>query len=144
MDAFAGKSELGAKDSDRSKRPRRDREAQIRGFADIAKLFEALPPHALEAEMSVLGSMLWDPRVVGDVVTILRSGGDFYRPAHSAIYESMVEIYDRNGGLDLVTLNQRLVDKGLLDAVGGLDYLVALAEGVPGASSATHYARLVR
>jgi len=56
----------------------------------------------------------------------------------------MVELYDQVASLDLVQLNQRLVDKGLLEEVGGLDYLVQLAEGVPSAANAAHYARLVR
>jgi replicative DNA helicase len=117
---------------------------QTVSFTDIAKIFEALPPHAVEAEMSLLGSMLWDPRVVGDVVTVVKSGGDFYRPAHGVIYDTMVELYDRHGSLDLVTLNQKLTDKGVLDEIGGLDYLVELAEGVPSAVNATHYAGIVR
>ncbi|MFO0827003.1 MAG: replicative DNA helicase [Phycisphaerales bacterium] len=149
MDEYAnkpsGRGDQGSREGGEGggKRGRGERGA-TRGFADVAKLFEALPPHAVEAEMSLLGAMLWDPKVVGDVVTIVRTGGDFYRPAHASIYDAMVELYDKNGGLDLITLNQALVDKGLLDQVGGLDYLVSLAEGVPGASSATHYARLVR
>jgi len=145
MDENAINSARGSNESDAAgqRRSRRDRQTP-RGFADVAKLFEALPPHAIEAEMSLLGSMLWDSKIVGDVVAIVRSGGDFYRPAHTAIYDAMVELYDKSGGLDLITLNQALIDKGLLDAVGGLNYLVSLAEGVPGASAATHYARLVR
>jgi replicative DNA helicase len=128
----------------RPRRRRRDAGSAQQSLVEIAKLFEALPPHAIDAEMSLLGAMLWDPRVVGDVVGIVRNGSDFYRPAHAAIYDTMVEIYDRSGGLDLVTLSQALTDKKLIEQVGGLDYLVSLAEGVPGSSGAPHYARLVR
>jgi replicative DNA helicase len=122
---------------------RRARDAAL-AAADVAKLFESAPPHAIEAEMSLLGAILWDSRVAGDVIPIVRSSADFYRPAHAAIYDAMLEIYDRGGTVDLVTLRQKLVDKGQLEQVGGLDYLVALAEGVPSASNAAHYARIVR
>jgi replicative DNA helicase len=120
--------------------PRRERTPP----PDLTRLFEAIPPAAVEAEMSLLGAMLWDHRVIGDVVPVLRGGDDFFRPAHRVLYETMVELYDQVASLDLVQLNQRLVDKGLLDEVGGLDYLVQLAEGVPRAANAAHYARLVR
>jgi replicative DNA helicase len=112
--------------------------------ADPARLLQALPPQALEAEMSLLGALLWDHRVVGDVVTILRDGGDFSRPAHQVIYEAIVELYDKGGSVDVVQLHQRLVDRGVLEEVGGLDYVVGLAESVPSAANAVHYAELVR
>lgn len=111
---------------------------------DISKIFDALPPSAIEAEMSLIGSMLLDARVVGDVVTVVKSGADFYRPAHGLIYETIVELYDRNGALDLLTLSQRLTDKGIFEEIGGVDYLTELAEGVPSAANAVHYAGIVR
>jgi replicative DNA helicase len=110
----------------------------------LAHLFQALPPHAMEAESSLLGSMLWDHHVVGDVIQVLKSGGDFFKPAHSVLYDTIVEIYDQHASLDIVQLNQRLVDKGVLDAIGGLDYLVQLAQSVPSAANAMQYARIVR
>jgi replicative DNA helicase len=110
----------------------------------LSQLFEQLPPHAIEAEMSLLGSMLLDPQVVGDVILIVRTGDDFFKAANGAIYDAMVELYDRHGALDIVQLNQLLTDRDCLAAVGGLDYLVELANAVPSAANATHYARLVR
>jgi replicative DNA helicase len=111
---------------------------------EASRLAQALPPQALEAEMSLLGALLWDHRVVGDVVTILRDGGDFARPAHQVIYEQIVDLYDRQGSVDVVQLHQRLADRGVLEEVGGLDYVVSLAESVPSAANAVHYAELVR
>ncbi len=122
----------------------RDDRRPASSFADVAKLFDTLPPQAIEAEMCLLGSILWDPRVIGDVVAVVRHAGDFYRPAHGTIFEHMVEMYDHGGAVDPVTLSQRLSDRKLLDEVGGLEYLVSLAEGVPSAANATHYARIVR
>jgi replicative DNA helicase len=120
------------------------REPERRDWKQLSRLLEQLPPHAIEAEMSLLGSMLIDPQVVGDAVLIVRSGEDFFKPANGAIYDAMVELYDRHGALDIVLLNQLLVDRDVLRAVGGLDYLVELANAVPTAANATHFARLVR
>ncbi len=94
--------------------------------------------------MSLLGSMLIDPRVTGDILMIVRSSEDFYKPANGAIFDAMVRLYDENASLDLVQLNQKLADNGTLEAIGGLDYLVDLANAVPSAANAAHYARLVR
>ncbi|MHC5024100.1 MAG: replicative DNA helicase [Planctomycetota bacterium] len=122
----------------------RGREGRERDWRHLSTLFEKLPPHAIEAEMSLLGSMLIDPQVIGDVVMAIGGGDDFFKPANGVIYQSMVELYDRTSALDLVQLNQLLVDRGALAAVGGLDYLVDLANAVPTAANAMYYARLVR
>ncbi|MEX0777194.1 MAG: replicative DNA helicase [Phycisphaeraceae bacterium] len=111
---------------------------------DVAKLLEKQPPAAIEAEMALLGSMILDWRVSGEVVQILRGGDDFYLPKHGAIYRVLVEAYDKNEPVDLVQLNQRLRDLDLLEQVGGIQYLMDLAEGVPSAASAPYYARIVR
>ena len=94
--------------------------------------------------MSLLGAMLWDHRVVGDVVVVLRGGEDFARPGHRVIYDAIVELYDKVGAVDVVQLHQRLLDRDILEEIGGLDYLVQLAESVPSAANAVHYAELVR
>jgi len=110
----------------------------------LARLTEALPPHAIEAEMSLLGAIFIDPHVIGDVMTVVRGGNDFFKPVHAIIFDTMVDLYDHRGTLDIVQLNQSLVDRDLLKDVGGLDYLVELASAVPTASNAMHYAREVR
>ncbi len=111
---------------------------------DLAKLYAALPPHAIEAEMALLGSMILDWLVVGDVILMVSGPDDFFKPAHGAIYHVLVELYDQQQSIDMVQLNQKIVDKGLLEQVGGLEYLVELAEAVPSASSANRYAAIVR
>jgi replicative DNA helicase len=111
----------------------------------INRLMEALPPHAVEAEESLLGSILIDPTVLNDVQLILKSGDDFFKKANGSIYELMTEL--NNGSLktvDFVHLRQLLQDRNLLEAVGGVDYLVSIAQAVPSAASASHYARLVK
>ena len=111
---------------------------------ELAKLFERLPPHAFEAEAALLGSMILDWRVCGEVIEILKDEADFYKPAHSAIYKAVLELYNDQQSLDVVQLTQKLKDQSLLDQTGGVEYLVELAESVPSATSAAHYARIVR
>ncbi len=111
---------------------------------DVSKLFDKLPPHAIEAECALLGSMILDWRVCGEVIQILKGPEDLYKPAHAAIYETLVELYDQVQSIDMVQLKQRLEDKGQLDQVGGIEYLIELAESVPSATSAAYYANIVR
>jgi replicative DNA helicase len=109
----------------------------------LGKLFDMLPPSSPEAEMSLLGSMILDPTVIADVLPVLGGPQDFYLEKHAEIYKALVETYDKHNSGDLVQLNEVLRDRGLLDALGGGDYLVQLSESVPSAVNAPHYARIV-
>lgn len=111
---------------------------------ELGKLFEKLPPAALEAECALLGSMILDQRVIADVVEIIKGPEDFSKPGHTAIYEALVYLYDHNIPVDVVQLTQRLEDVQQLESLGGVDYLVMLAESVPSATSAPYYAKTVR
>ncbi len=121
--------------------PRRE---DRRNWRHLASLFEQLPPHAIEAEMGLLGAMLLDPQVIGDVVMVIKSGEDFYKPANGSIFDAMVKLYDTHAAVDIVQLHQLLADRDILESIGGVDYLVELANSVPSAAHAMHYARLVR
>ena len=55
-------------------------------MVELTRLLDAVPPHALEAEMSLLGAMLFDPRMIADVVTLVKSGRDFHNPAHGVLF----------------------------------------------------------
>jgi len=110
----------------------------------LGRLYGALPPEAPEAEASLLGALFLDPGAIGDVLQVLRSGSDFSRPVHGAIFDAIVEIYDRTATMDIVQLAERLRALGTLDHVGGLDYLRELAESAPTAAHAVEHARLVR
>jgi len=112
--------------------------------AEVARLFSALPPSAPEAEMSLLGSMIVDPKVIPDVIGIIAGADDFAKGAHGTIYGHMVSLYDATATMEIVSLVQRLKDHGVLEDVGGSQYLIDLAEGVPTAANAAEYARLVR
>jgi len=114
----------------------------------LAKLFDRLPPSALEAEMSLLGSMILagggNIHIIGEVLQIIRGPEDFERPAHQSLYEVLAQLYDQNLSIDSVQIVHELRQRGVLEQVGGPDYIVELANGVPIAENAPHYARLVR
>ncbi len=109
----------------------------------LGKLFEQPLPHSLEAEMALLGSMLLDPEVIPDVVPFVGAREDFHLESHSAIFDSIIEIYDRHKTGDLVLILDALRTQGKLDLIGGDAYLLQLAEGVPSAANATYYAKIV-
>lgn len=111
---------------------------------NLQKLFDRLPPHSLEAEMSLLGSMILDHKVTTDIIGTIPNADYFYSEAHAAIFEALVKNHDQHRSGDLVQLNETLRDKDVLKDVGGADYLIQLAESVPSAANAPHYARIVR
>ena len=108
-----------------------------------AAILERVPPHSEEAETSLLGAMMIDRHAVGEGLIIV-DPEDFYFPAHRLIATTLMELYDQNVAIDLVTMQEALRQKGILDDVGGTDTLVRLAESVPSAANAEHYARIVK
>ncbi|HOA79611.1 MAG TPA: replicative DNA helicase [Defluviitaleaceae bacterium] len=108
---------------------------------DEAKL-SRIPPHDIEAEQSVLGSMIIDHEAIVAAAEILR-GDDFYRPDHKQIYEACMDLFNDNSPIDLVTLKSRLEEKGLLEQVGGISYLSHLAASVPTSAHIKQYAKIV-
>lgn len=110
---------------------------------DLSKIFDKMPPNAYEAECALLGSMILDSEVIGEVVQIVSGEADFYKGSHGAVYKSLVDLYDKAEPVDLVHLKQRLEDQDQLESIGGLEYLVELVEAVPSALSAPYYAKMV-
>lgn len=102
-----------------------------------------LPPQNLDAEQCVLGSMLLERDVIGEVLLEL-SVDDFYLPAHAEVFRTLVGLYDRNEPVDLVLVTNHLTSEGRLGQVGGVEALVGLMESVPSSAHALAYARLVR
>lgn len=107
------------------------------------KLFDRDPPRSIEAEMSLLGAMILDPRVIGDIIPLMKGPEDFYKEAHGHIYRAIVQIYDTKNSGDLVQITNLLEERGVFEQVGGGDYLVELANAVPSAVNAKHYATIV-
>ncbi|HZW08386.1 MAG TPA: replicative DNA helicase [Phycisphaerales bacterium] len=124
-------------------RARNGKPAQATSAEVLRELLEALPPHSLEAEMSLLGSLILDPRSVAEVLTTAPGPELFYREGHATIYKAILSLYDQHEGWDAIQLLELLRDQGQLDEIGGVAYLKQLAECVPSAVNAPHYARLV-
>jgi replicative DNA helicase len=104
---------------------------------------ERIPPQSLEAEQSVLGSMLIERQAIMAAIGIL-GPTDFYRESHRVIYETMVKLADRGEGVDIITVSEALREQGKLEAVGGMEYITSLANLVPTAANIEHYARIVQ
>jgi len=104
---------------------------------------ERLPPHSRDAERCVLGSMLRENAVIGDVLQIVRKD-NFYADAHQKIYQAVVTLYDRGHPVDLVMLAELLKEQKQIEDVGGYAYLAELWDAAPTAANAEYYARIVR
>lgn len=104
--------------------------------------FGRQPPHDMAAEQSVLGGMLLSKDAIADVVEVIRPG-DFYRPAHQAVYDAILDLYGRGEPADPVTVAATLDRRGELKRIGGAPYLVTLTQTVPTAANASYYAEIV-
>lgn len=100
-------------------------------------------PHNIEAEQSILGCNLIDDNAVLQIMNTLKVE-DFYSQAHQTIFEAMTNIYRANKPIDYVTLTDELEKTGLLEAVGGIDYITTLTNVVPSASNFKHYCDIVK
>ena len=107
------------------------------------KEFDKLPPQSIEAEQSVLGSLLLSKKAIIKVSDILRPE-DFYRDIHGIIYETMLELFEKNEPIDLMTVSNRLEEKDLLEKVGSSSYLTTLVNFVPTAANVANYAKIVQ
>ena len=102
----------------------------------------ATPPANLEAEQSVLGAILLRPQVMDQVADLI-GVNDFYRQAHSRIFQAMLDLYSKAEPVDLVSVTALLKERGHLDGIGGPMFLASLSEHVGTAANAFYYARLV-
>lgn len=105
--------------------------------------FDRVPPQALDAEESVLGSMLLSKEAIGEIAEILK-GMDFYRPQHETIFDVVMDLYARGEPADPITVTAELGRNGDLKRVGGAAYVHSLTASVPTTANATHYAHIVR
>jgi len=123
------------------KRARRRKPALL----DPAKI-DRLPPHSLEAEQGVLGSIFLLPNeCMAEAIEKLKTGSEvFYDLRHRTIYEVLVEMYDRKEPIDSITVSQRLKDRQQLEAVGGGAFLSSLPDGVPSAANIGFYLNVIR
>ena len=107
---------------------------------------DRLPPHSPEAEQGVLGCILLSPNdSMGECLEKLKAGAEvFYDLRHQSIFATLAEMYDAREAIDLITLQQRLKDRQLLEQVGGLPYLASLPDKVPSAANLSYYLDIVR
>lgn len=101
------------------------------------------PPHNLESEQCVIGSIIMESETIIPVAEIL-DREDFYMDAHKVIYESMIELSNERKPIDIVTLSNRLKEKGYLDQVGGINYLTSTTNMIPTTSNVKIYAEIVK
>jgi replicative DNA helicase len=106
-------------------------------------LLDRIPPHNLEAEMGVIGSVLVDREMMAVVGEVVRSS-DFYAHVHETIFDALQALFDRGEPMDKIAVAEELRRRDVLERVGGLSYLNSLMDTVQTAASASYYAKIVR
>ena len=104
---------------------------------------QKLPPQSVEMEQSVLGAILQDNHALVRVLEILQER-DFYQDAHRWIFQTMIDLFQDNVPIDVLTVSERLRKKGRFEAAGGAAYLVDLVEMIPTAAHVMYHAQVVR
>jgi replicative DNA helicase len=102
-----------------------------------------IPPQNLEAEQSLLAGVLIDPESMNKVVDVVASE-DFYRDDHTRIFELMLDLYEKNEPIDMITVSSAAKDKGILEKIGGVTYLNTLVDLMPTSANIAQYAKMVR
>jgi len=103
---------------------------------------DRLPPQNIEAEQSVLGSILLNPEAIVSAMEYVDESS-FYRRSHQLIFKAMMDLNDANEAIDVVTITDDLEAKGQLEDIGGPPYLAELVSTVPTAANVTYYAKIV-
>ena len=101
------------------------------------------PPHSLDVERSVLGSILIDKEAISKIADFLLPE-DFYHDSHALIYQAIFDLYDRRHPVDVITLSNLLEERKQLEQIGGSSYLASMANEVPTASHVFEYAMIVK
>jgi len=114
----------------------------FRIFGGIKLELGKVPPHDLEAEQAIIGSMLTDRDAVISAIEILKEE-DFYREDNKAIYTAILNLYNRAEPIDIITVKSELESMGKFEQVGGLEYLAELPEKVPTTANAMKYIKIV-
>ncbi|MEK7200763.1 MAG: replicative DNA helicase [Patescibacteria group bacterium] len=102
-----------------------------------------IPPHNLEAEKALLGSIMLRPEVMFEI-TDLAHAVSFYSEKHRLIFETMLDLFSKRSPTDLLSVSARLKEKNLLDEIGGNSYLGELVNSVPSAANANYYAQIIQ
>src|SRR6266850_1391455 len=139
-DAAKRVKELKAQKVDQSTLPH----AMITALADpISGQFDKLPPAAVQAEMSMLASMMLDREMIGEIVQIVDRDAVF-QADHQIIFDIIVKLYEANRPIDAIIVREELAKRQLLEEVGGMAYLAQIITTIPSAAHGVHYAQIVR
>ena len=117
---------------------RGDRQDSTLGHEEIR-----IPPQNIEAERSVLGSMMIDNEAIGLALEILDESW-FYEEPHRLIYRAVIDLYNGHKNVDLITLSDKLKSDNLLESIGGVTYLSMLIDAVPSSANVEYYAEIVK
>lgn len=104
---------------------------------------ERIPPYNIEAEESILGSMLISREAIVSAIEII-SEEDFYRKSNQEVFKAIVELYSKGEPADPITVADCLKKKGVLEEIGGKTFIHSLISGIPLASNAEYYAEIVK
>ena len=100
-------------------------------------------PQALDIEEVVLGAMLVDERGADAVMPIIKTSDVFYKEEHQHIFDAILELYNKNNPIDLLTVSKRLESNKKLTAIGGDFYLINLSQKVTGSAHVEFHARIL-
>lgn len=100
-------------------------------------------PHSIEAEQSVIGSMLIDKTSIAEAMEVLKTE-DFYKDAHKVIFNSILELYQKDIAVDIITLTENLKAKDKLDSAGGITYISELGGSVVSTANIQSYIKIVK
>ncbi len=113
------------------------------GLKQSLSSLDRLPPQNIEAEQSVLGAVLLENEAISAVIEHLRPA-DFYKESHKKIFIAMLDLYEKNEPIDLITLTEQLGRKEQLEAIGGASYLSSIIGLVPTSANARYHAKIVK
>lgn len=106
-------------------------------------LIKKVQPHSMEAEQSVIGSMIMDSEAIAEAVEIL-TPDDFYAKQHGMLFEAMAQLFDEGQAVDLVTLQSRLEQNGAPPEVCSIEFIRELVSNVPTSANCRYYAKIVK
>ena len=109
----------------------------------IARQFDRLPPHSIDAEQCLLASMMLDKEMIGLAVQII-DRDSYFQADHQIIHDVLIKLYDQNRPIDAIIVRDELAKRQLLEEVGGSPYLGEILNKVPSAAHGEHYAKIVR
>lgn len=110
---------------------------------NTTQYFNKVPPHDAEAEQAVLSSMFIDREAVSVAMEVLK-GDDFYRPDNRAVFEAALELFAKGEPIDIITVKNRLEEKGIFEQVGGIGYISQIASSVGSSVNIRNYAKIVK